>query len=331
VTRRRTATARRPQVDRVVELMADLHRLDGADVYELAEKYGVTTRSIRRDLNRLEELGYPLHREPDPSGKRIRYRLSGNSPGLDAMHYLALRLAMGDGSAMSQTSTLYASLEDLAEKIEKAVGKRGRARLAAIERCLLPWDKQPYLGPVREFLWPLVEAIQEKRVCRADYRAAVNGGAVRHYEMLPLRIFVHDRSAYLVAKFIGHENVGMLNLSRLQRLEVTDRVEEPPPGFDPDRWAQSAFSLIPSDEQETYVIRFSAAVAPYIRERLWHPNQELRDRPRGGLELTFTGGELAEVARWVTSWGDEAEVIKPTTLRRHLKKFGQWMAKTYAE
>jgi predicted DNA-binding transcriptional regulator YafY len=317
-------------VDRVVELMADLHRLDGADVYELAEKYGVTTRSIRRDLNRLEDLGHPLHREMDPSGKRMRFRLSGSSPGLDAMHYLALRLAMGDGSAVSQTSTLYASLEDLAEKIEKAVGKKGRARLAAIERSLLPWDKQPYVGPAREFLWLLVEAIQGKRVCKVEYRAPMNGGAVRRYELLPLRIFVHDRSAYLVAKFVGHDNVGMLNLSRLHGLEVTARTDEPPSGFDPGRWAESAFSLVPSDDRTTYVIRFDAEVAPYIRERLWHPRQELRDLRGGKVELTFTGGDVDEVARWVTSWRDWAEVVGPPELRRSLRELGQWMVKTYA-
>ncbi len=317
-------------MDRVIELMADLHRLDGADVYELAEKYGVTTRSIRRDLNRLEELGHPLHRELDGSGTRMRYRLSGSSPGFDAMHYLALRLAMGDGSAMSPTSTLHASLEDLAEKIEKAVGKKGRGRLLAIERALLPWDKQPYVGPAREFLWPLVEAIERKRVCKVAYRAPANGGAVRQYEVLPLRLFVHDRSAYLVAKFSGHGDAGMLNLSRLEGLEVTDRTDQAPPGFDPERWAESAFSLVPNDNRTTFVIRFDAEVAQYIRERLWHPRQELRDLPGRKLELTFTGGEMDEVARWVTSWRDWAEVIQPPELRQHLRELGQWMAKTYA-
>jgi predicted DNA-binding transcriptional regulator YafY len=31
---------------------------------ELAERLGVTTRTIRRDVERLRDLGYPVHRPP---------------------------------------------------------------------------------------------------------------------------------------------------------------------------------------------------------------------------------------------------------------------------
>jgi hypothetical protein len=39
---------------------------------------------------------------------------------------------------------------------------------------------------------------------------------------------------------------------------------------------------------------------------------------------------MDEVARWVTSWRDWAEVVQPPELRRDLREVGHWMAKTYA-
>src|SRR2546430_8450288 len=43
---------------------------------ELAERLGVTTRTVRRDVDRLRELGYPVHAELGPSGG---YRLGAGS------------------------------------------------------------------------------------------------------------------------------------------------------------------------------------------------------------------------------------------------------------
>src|SRR5512138_3161080 len=106
---RRTDGGRNAQLGRVLRIVRDLSRLDGADVYELAEKYGAAVRTIRRDLEALERLGLPLAREPDDAGKRLRFRLDARgdriarvSGLLDASHYLALRLAMADGGTIAR-------------------------------------------------------------------------------------------------------------------------------------------------------------------------------------------------------------------------------------
>jgi predicted DNA-binding transcriptional regulator YafY len=61
-------------------------------------------------------------------------------------------------------------------------------------------------------------------------------------------------------------------------------------------------------------IRFNARAADYIREKKWHPSQTLRDLKGGGAELRMKLSSLAEVQRWVLSWGGDAIVIKPKDL-----------------
>lgn len=314
---RRTDGGRNAQLERVLRIVRDLSRLDGADVYELAEKYGAAVRTIRRDLEALERLGLPLAREPDDAGKKLRFRLdsrgdriAGVSGLLDASHYLALRLAMADGGAIARETGLYATLEDLTDKIEGAVGAKGRSQLEAIERCFLPWDKHAYLSTPREHLWPLVQAIEGQRICRVGYRAATNYGEVKSYEILPLKLFVHDRAIYLLARFGRHRQPGTLNLHRLESLTVTGRTGTPPRGFDAEKWAASVFTLIPGGKPKTYVLRFAREVAPFIRERRWHPSQKLRDLPGGGVELRFRCGESHEVESWIASWRGWVEVVK---------------------
>lgn len=323
------AKGRNAQLERVLRIIRDVSRLDGTDVYELAEKYGAAVRTIRRDLEALERLGLPLARDAAPDGKKVRYRLDaredrlgGVASLLDANHYLALKVAMSDAGAVARETGMFGTLEDLAGKIEQAVGPKGRGQLEAIERCFLSWDKHAYRKTPREHLWPLVRAIEARRVCRLRYRAACRAGEEREYSVLPLRLFVHDRAVYLLCKFAGRREVGTLNLHRLVSVEVTDDVADVPAGFDAEKWAESSFTLFPGGRMTTYVLRFAPEVAPYIRERVWHPSQRLRELRGGGVELRFRCGESWEVTSWVASWREWVEVAQPECLAQELRSLG---------
>jgi proteasome accessory factor B len=47
----------------------------------------------------------------------------------------------------------------------------------------------------------------------------------------------------------------------------------------------------------------------------WHPNQVMRPRRDGTLELRFAAKGLEEVKRWILSWGAEVTVLQPQALR----------------
>jgi WYL domain len=47
------------------------------------------------------------------------------------------------------------------------------------------------------------------------------------------------------------------------------------------------------------VLRFRSDQAPYVRERVWHPSQQILDLPDGGLELKFRAGGIFEIRRWI--------------------------------
>ena len=57
-----------------------------------------------------------------------------------------------------------------------------------------------------------------------------------------------------------------------------------------------------------------------MRERKWHGSQELTDLPGGGVRLRLLLNNLAEVERWILSWGTHATVVRPERLRENLLK-----------
>jgi proteasome accessory factor B len=64
-------------------------------------------------------------------------------------------------------------------------------------------------------------------------------------------------------------------------------------------------------------------VADYIRERTWHPSQQLTELTEGRVELSFSCGQSWEVSAWVASCRHWVEVLEPKGLRRELCELGE--------
>jgi predicted DNA-binding transcriptional regulator YafY len=85
------------------------------------------------------------------------------------------------------------------------------------------------------------------------------------------------------------------------------------------------------EKPRTVVIRFSADQAPYVREREWHPTQQIRTLRDGRIELTFRAGGTFEIIRWILGWGAAAELLRPAALRRKVAKVLRGAASVYGK
>jgi predicted DNA-binding transcriptional regulator YafY len=289
-------------------------------------------RTIRRDLAGLQAVGLPLAEEPG-EGKKKRWRLayrdklSRLAELLEVTHYLALRVAMDGG--VSRRGSLFTALEDLADKIEDHLGPVEKQRLEEILSAFHSYEKQAYQRAAPDVLWPLISAIAEKRLCRVVYRAPRRAAVDKEIRLLPLRIFVYQQAPYLHAFVPKHKEVITLNLQRLRELTVLAERAAPPRGYDPEKLEASAFGVFAGKQPATYRLRFSSEIAPYIRERRWHPSERRRELDGGRLELSFTCGESYEVTAWVASWRHHVEVLAPENLRRELAEFAAWLTAAY--
>ena len=324
---------RNAQLLRLLHIVRDLDRLGGLSIYDLAERHGASIRTIIRDLEALRQAGVPLIEERD--GKRKRWRLGAKdalrklSGLLDAGHYVALRLAMGQGGAVRGSSSMFAQLEDLAGKIEGAVHGVERERLAGIERAFHSWEKFTWRATAPDVLWPLVDAIAAKRLCKVKYRAPRVGARQTEFEVLPLKLFTHDGAPWLLAHNPKHDTTLTLNLLRLQGLSVLDRHAEPPAGFDPEGMERAAFGVASTGPETTYRLRFAPEAVPYIRERLWHSSQTIEELDGGCIMLTFSCAGDWEVFAWICSWHHLVEVIEPESVRERLGELGEALVERY--
>jgi proteasome accessory factor B len=66
-------------------------------------------------------------------------------------------------------------------------------------------------------------------------------------------------------------------------------------------------------------IAFAAQIAPYVRARVWHPSQEVRDQDDGSLTLTMEVCHDLALRSWILSWGPSARVVLPDKLAAEVK------------
>src|SRR6266511_61348 len=163
---------------------------------ELADRLGVTTRTVRNDVERLRTLGYPVHATPGVAGG---YRLGAGAALppllLDDDEAVAVAVGLRTAAGGSVTGIQETSLRALV-KLEQLLPSRLRHRVRAVQAATV---EIPTTGPTAdaEVLTAVAGACRDHQRLRFDYRAHDGSASLRTVE--PHRL-VHDRGRwYLVA------------------------------------------------------------------------------------------------------------------------------------
>ncbi len=99
--------------------------------------------------------------------------------------------------------------------------------------------------------------------------------------------------------------------------------------FSLNTYLETGFLAERATEPENIVIKFDEYQARWIRERQWHPSQQIEELPAGELILRLNVGGLGEVKRWIMGYGSHAEVLEPENLRCEIEEEIKKMQQIY--
>ena len=111
--------------------------------------------------------------------------------------------------------------------------------------------------------------------------------------------------------------------ARIKAIRPTGKTFERRQKFSLEKRLRGSFGVQSGQGEFDVVIRFNERVADYIREKKWHDSQQLRELKQGGVELRLKLSSLAEVGRWVLSWGGDAVVVRPAELAQSVRQAAQ--------
>ncbi|WP_280446707.1 helix-turn-helix transcriptional regulator [Nocardia brasiliensis] len=184
---------------------------------ELAERLGVTDRTVRRDIDRLRELGYPVEATMGATGG---YRLVAGSalPPLLIEDDEAVAIAVGLRAAAGYA---VAGIEEASvralTKLEQVLPAKLRRRVRVLGTALAaPVDAGPAVDP--EVLTALAAAVTNRERVRFTYRDAAGRETRRHAE--PAGLAPARHRWYLVGYDLDRDD---------WRVYRVDRIENPQP------------------------------------------------------------------------------------------------------
>src|SRR4051812_9602917 len=132
--------------ERLLQVLSLLQARPSWTADELGDRLAVTTRTVRRDIARLRDLGYPVNADPGPHGG---YQLGAGAalPPLllsddEAVAIVVgLRVATGHGVTGFEESAVAALA-----KLEQVMPSHLRHRISAVQTSTIPIESQT--GPV---------------------------------------------------------------------------------------------------------------------------------------------------------------------------------------
>jgi predicted DNA-binding transcriptional regulator YafY len=315
-----------PRNQEVIRQWKVLHALEssrhGASIDSLAGELEVTTRTIRRDLAALQEAGFPLFDTRDEEG-RVRWRLDGHVlKGLDT------GFTLGELCALYLSRNLLESVagtpfqRDLGHafaRLQAALSPRMRQFLDRLPAVLAakPGPRARGGEAASDIVARLLEAILHFRVSSMRYHS-VSSAKIKDYLVHPYRLAFAQGGLYLLAYVPAYENVRTFAVDRIKAVSLEKQTFTPRRDLPEDVFANSLG--VNTGPPERVEIAFDAHNAPYIRARVWHASQELRDAADGALTLTMHVCHDWALRSWILSWGPFARVISPAGLAAEVRE-----------
>ncbi|GII02049.1 helix-turn-helix transcriptional regulator [Planobispora takensis] len=214
---------------------------------ELAERLEVTTRTIRRDIGRLRDLGYPVEATMGAVGG---YRLVAGTAMppllLDDEEAVAIAVGLRTAARHPVAGIEEASVRALA-KLEQVLPSRLRRRVGTLNTATVPLVPAggPSVDP--QDLAVLAAAVANRERLRFAYQTADGAGSRRLVE--PHRLVVAERRWYLVAYDDDRDDWRIFRVDRIRQPHPTGMRNAPRelPGGDAAAYVTSTlYSLAPT-------------------------------------------------------------------------------------
>ncbi len=286
----------------------------GASIYDIAERFGVSVRTAQRYLEALRAAGEPLYEETALRRKLWRLMPSARRETLTltTSQMLSLFLSRRVFDFLAGTG-FKEDLDDVFARLEATLRRRDFVAARHLDRKIFDINEAPHIyeGRIEHVNEILTALLREERV--EIVHESIEGGR-RGVIFEPYTLLVYKKGLYLAGLSHVHGQIRTLALDGFR--DVTWRRGDGftyPADFHPGQLAEGAFGLIKGPPVRVRVF-FTDKVARYVTRRLWHPTQTFR-RVKGGIELTMQVKGTVELASWILSFGDQAEVRGPPELR----------------
>ncbi|MGH7873854.1 MAG: helix-turn-helix transcriptional regulator [Candidatus Binatia bacterium] len=315
---------RNDQITRQWHLLRQLEGSMGRSLEELVdhvpEDYPKNARTVRRDLEALETVGFPLVTERHNG--QTRWRLMEGFRDIPALGFSATELM-----ALLLSRNLLKPLEgtEIAESLKSALSKaatalppQGHEYVRAMEQMF-----SVGLGPHKNYrehrqtIDRISHAIAKLRTIQMRYYSASRDSTGRR-EVDPYHVWFAGGGLYMIAYCHLRKEVLLFAVERIRSIALTDHPYQMPLGFNVQDYVQDALNVMRGRRIEVELL-FSKKATAWIKDKTWHPSQETKLLKDGRLKMILKVADNDELVGWILSFGWQVKVARPESLRAKVR------------
>jgi predicted DNA-binding transcriptional regulator YafY len=292
---------------RVLQLLGLLQSRRVWSGEELSERLGVTGRSVRRDVERLRDLGYPVHASKGHGGG---YRLGAGAalppllldPDEAVAMAVCLRVAAGGSVAGVGESALRAL-----SKLDQVMPARLRSQVAAVHDATVTLTSGQSDTPVEpDVLMTLARASRDHEHVAAGY-VDIRGNATQR-RLEPYQLVTTGRRWYLLCYDRDRDDWRTLRLDRMADVRALGSTFKPRDAPDAASYVQRAITA----SVYRYVARVRYLASQEVVAQMFSA-ASVEIEPDGDDACIVTAGadEPERMVPWLAMPGIDFEVLEP--------------------
>ncbi|MEL6820800.1 MAG: YafY family protein [Calditrichota bacterium] len=306
------------RIDRLSAILIQLQSQRIVKAQDIADRFGISLRTVYRDIRSLEGSGIPILGEAGVGYSIMEgYRLP---PAMltkeEASAFLTAEKFI---STMTDNATREAYRSALF-KIRSILRSEEQDYLEDLEENIevFPTNAAPDNRPKRRFMPSILNAISAKEVLAIDYVAAYNGKKTER-EVEPVGVFFSSENWHLIAWCRLRKAYRDFRIDRILKLTGCEEYfSQSHPTL------QEYLGRIAHDrELHTSVVSFSRVSSPYAERQKYFngfvQQKEVGDR----VEMTFLTISLIGLSRWLLMFTNQVEIVSPPELLDLMKKQSQ--------
>ena len=299
------------QTSRLFEIIYLLLNKERVTAKELAERFGVSTRTIYRDIDTISLAGIPIYTEKGKGGGISLLPDFVLNKSILSEHEQTEILATLQGLAQIQSSDSDHVLQKLS-----AIFNKTAAKWLEVDFSDWSFEQEDYWGIFKA-------AILQKRIATFDYYSTYSEKTSRRVE--PIQLWFKSRSWYLKAFDLNKQNLRLFKLTRIRSLIVLDETFT----------ERDLLSLRPAESTASPDNRRDITLRLLIRSEMAY--RVLDEFSSVVEEQTSDGNYIVSICwpedNWIysmiLSFGEYIEVLEPEHIREIIRGKAKKIYKQY--
>jgi predicted DNA-binding transcriptional regulator YafY len=315
------------RIDRLTAILLQLQSRTIVPGREIADRFGISLRTVYRDIRALEDAGVPIGSEAG-----MGYFLAPGYHLPPVMFTNAEARALLMGAKLVEKFSDPAASRDYAcalDKIKAVMGDKEKEQMDTLAAHIevLKASPRPREGFPGDLLPDIQKVLGRRRVIRIEYTSGYRQETTGR-DIEPLGLCFYGANWHLLAFCRLRSDYRDFRVDRIRSVHATEAV------FDPSRH-DTLPDLISRMVHETDVkpacVRFTRKAVAFMGDQKYYFGLVEEKDVDGRVEMHFLTGSYEYMARWLLGYMEDAEVVSPNGLIEILEEYSRRLNDYYCK